>query len=99
MGGALDLDQGEELVHLHAGLLLLGVAQQVGHDGHVVLNVGAQRDGDRLTLAVGHTRRSLGPLKRLGPGLDLTITDGHITRGQDQDLGHQYQDNVPHGDH
>ena len=46
VGGALDLDQGEEMVHLLAGLLLLGVAKQVGHDSHVVLDVGAQWDGD-----------------------------------------------------
>ena len=48
MGGTLDLDQGVELVNLHACLLLLAVAKQVWQDSLVVRNVGAQRDCDGL---------------------------------------------------
>ena len=49
------------MVHLHAGLLLLGVAQQVGHDSHVVLDVGAQGDGDGLRESGRSTSRSAFP--------------------------------------
>ena len=48
MGGALHLDQGIELVDLHARLLLLAVTQQIGQDGLVVRNVRTQRNCDRL---------------------------------------------------
>lgn len=52
VGGAFHFDQGEELVHLHARVLLLLVVQNVGHDGLVVGDVHAERDRDRLTAAV-----------------------------------------------
>ena len=68
MGRALDLHQGEELVDLHPGLLLLGVAQQVGHDGLVVLDVGAERDTDGFTLAVGHLDPGPSSVARVGLG-------------------------------
>ena len=58
MGGALDLDQGIELVDLHARLLLLAVTQQVWQDGLVVRNVGAQRDCDWLAFSVAAMRKS-----------------------------------------
>ena len=38
--------------HLHAGLLLFAVAQQVGQDRHVVGDVGAEGDRDGLALAM-----------------------------------------------
>lgn len=49
---ALDLDQRVELVHLQSGVLLVRVAQEVRHDGLVVRDVGAQRDGDGLAKPV-----------------------------------------------
>ena len=54
--GALELDQGVELVKLHACLLLLAVAQQVWQDGLVVRNVGAQRDCDWLAFPIAAGR-------------------------------------------
>ena len=48
MRGTLDLDQGKELVDLHARLPLRAVAEQVWQDGLVVCNVGTQRDSDWL---------------------------------------------------
>ncbi len=42
---AVDFDEGEILVGLTAGLILAGVAHQVGEDGHVVRDFSA--DGDR----------------------------------------------------
>jgi len=39
-------------MHVEAGVLLVVVVEQVGHDGLVVLYVHAERDGDRLTAAV-----------------------------------------------
>ena len=41
---------------LHAGLLLLAVAQEVGQDGHVVGDVGAHGDCDGLALAMAADR-------------------------------------------
>ncbi|KAK2493776.1 hypothetical protein MC885_016331 [Smutsia gigantea] len=49
---ALHLHQWVELVYLQARILLVRVAQQVGHDGLVVRDVRAQRDGDGLAVAV-----------------------------------------------
>lgn len=39
-------------MHLQPGVLLVGVAQEVRHDGLVVGDVGAKRDGDGLTKPV-----------------------------------------------
>ena len=56
VGRALDLDQGVELVDLHACLLLLAVPKQVWQDGLVVSNVGAQRDCDWLAFPMAAER-------------------------------------------
>ena len=53
----MDLDQGIELVDLHARLLLLAVTQKVWQDGLVVRNVGAQRDCDGLAFPVAAMRK------------------------------------------
>ena len=58
MGGALDLDQGIELVDLHARLLLLAVPKQVWQDGLIVRNVGAQWDCDWLAFPVAAMTKS-----------------------------------------
>ena len=52
LGGALHLHQRVELVHLEARILLVRVAQQVGHDGLIVRDVGAQGDGNGLAVTV-----------------------------------------------
>ena len=59
MGGALDLDQGIELVDLHACLLLLAVSQQVWQDGLIVSDVGTQRNCDWLAFSMAATIKSL----------------------------------------
>ena len=46
VGRAVDFDEGEILVGLAAGLILAGVAHQVGEDGHVVGDFSADGDGD-----------------------------------------------------
>ena len=58
VGGALDLDQGVELVHLHPRLLLLAVPKQVGQDGLVVGDVGTQRYCNRLAFSMAEEGRS-----------------------------------------
>jgi len=52
MRGALDLDQGEELVNLHTCILLFCVPQQVWNNGLVILNIGTEGDGDGFTFAM-----------------------------------------------
>ena len=81
MSGALHLDQGEELVHLHPRLVLLLVAQQVGDDGLVVLDVGAEWDGDGLTLAVGHLHQPLRSGQHITGGECLVILNNANNTG------------------
>ena len=49
---ALHFDEWEELVNFQPGVLLLLMIQQVGHNGHVVLDVIAQGDGDGFAAVV-----------------------------------------------
>jgi len=46
---ASELDEGDELMHLELGVLLVCVPHQVRHSSHVVLHGRAQRDGDSFT--------------------------------------------------
>ena len=64
MRGTLDLDQ--ELVDLHARLLLGAVAQQVWQDGLVVGNVDTHRNSDWLAIPVagGDKEKSIKMIKK-----------------------------------
>jgi len=43
------LDEWVKLMHFKASIVLFSMIQQIRHDRHVVLNVLAQWNGDRLT--------------------------------------------------
>lgn len=68
IGGATDLDERRKLMHLQAGLLLLGVANQIGHYCHVVGYILAYRYRYRFAAIVLHrtvegTGRSAGHIE------------------------------------
>ncbi len=79
---ALNLDEGHVLVQLQTGLLLFRVAKQIRHDGGVVLDALAQRNGDQLTAArLGIAQQRV---RLEDHGVVAVFDVGNVATGQEQ---------------